>query len=360
MEYEFHPIANLFPLIEGKEFEELVADIKDHGVRDEIVCYANQIIDGRNRYRAAQAAGVEIPSWKFRALPEPKDDAFLRDLVISANIRRRHLTTEQRKEIAEELLKDNPARSDRSIAKEVGIDHKTVAAVRQETESSTNGEIPHSQERVEASGRKARGRKPGGEKKTRSKSAPKDQVQQPEPVDPSTSPPGEPIVSQQVAPQQPVVTAQLNLDLPFDAALTSVKDWFAALPTCQQNRVLAELERAHDTNEAVERSPERQAGPAQHEDTPVPTTSSVEETEDRVTRLIVRFNALPADRQKWCHRSNHLDKPEDAINHVKNNQAWSNVRDLLTALVALPAAEQDAFRAQVVVTPAAAELEQAA
>ena len=29
---EFHPIANVFPLIEGDEFKSLIEDIREHGV----------------------------------------------------------------------------------------------------------------------------------------------------------------------------------------------------------------------------------------------------------------------------------------------------------------------------------------
>jgi ParB-like chromosome segregation protein Spo0J len=58
----FHPLANLFPLIEGAEFEELVADVKAHGVREPIWLLDGQILDGRNRYRAAQVASVECPT----------------------------------------------------------------------------------------------------------------------------------------------------------------------------------------------------------------------------------------------------------------------------------------------------------
>ena len=102
--YEVHPFADAFPLIEGEEFEELVNDIKTHGLRQPIVLNHDRtvLIDGRNRYRACMAAGVDPV---FETLPERYTEAMILDYIVSANVERRHLNTGQRALIALEYEK---------------------------------------------------------------------------------------------------------------------------------------------------------------------------------------------------------------------------------------------------------------
>src|SRR5260221_9303852 len=61
MNYKSHPLADVLSLIEGAEFDRLVADIREHGLKDAISLYQGKILDGRNRERACSAAGVHSP-----------------------------------------------------------------------------------------------------------------------------------------------------------------------------------------------------------------------------------------------------------------------------------------------------------
>lgn len=93
----YHPLANIFPLLEGASFDELVADIKSNGLTDSIVLHEDgSILDGRNRYRACIAAEVDARMEMFHGA-DPL--AF----VISKNLKRRHLNESQRAYVAARL-----------------------------------------------------------------------------------------------------------------------------------------------------------------------------------------------------------------------------------------------------------------
>jgi hypothetical protein len=93
-EMPFHPVAGLFPPLEGPEYEALKADILTHGLHVPVVTFQGQIIDGRNRYRACRDLGIKpnFQEWDGRGS--------LVSFVLSLNQHRRHLTESQRAMIA--------------------------------------------------------------------------------------------------------------------------------------------------------------------------------------------------------------------------------------------------------------------
>jgi protein gp37/ParB-like chromosome segregation protein Spo0J len=92
--YTVHPLADVFPLLEGDEFDELVLSIKEHGLQTPIVLSTDEstVIDGRNRYRACMEAGVDPV---FRTISDRYDEVTIAHFIIRANVRRRNLNPGQ-------------------------------------------------------------------------------------------------------------------------------------------------------------------------------------------------------------------------------------------------------------------------
>src|ERR1700687_813959 len=93
-----HSLADTFPLMEGDDFKGLLADIKEHGQREPITLFENQILDGRNRHRACIQLRIKP---KFKTLPKSEDPMAF---VISENVKRRHLKESQRAWVAAGLI----------------------------------------------------------------------------------------------------------------------------------------------------------------------------------------------------------------------------------------------------------------
>jgi hypothetical protein len=179
-----HPAADLFPMMPDDELESLARDIAENGLRQGVVLWIStrmpvqtaaaargaMLLDGRNRLAAAVRALNGEPERLAETLDaalyvNPQNGARLIggeidpwDFVISANLRRRHLSVDDRKRIAEELLRRRPQRSDRDIGRQVRLDHKTIGSLRAENER--RGEIPHVSSRTDSAGRQQPATKP--------------------------------------------------------------------------------------------------------------------------------------------------------------------------------------------------------
>jgi ParB-like chromosome segregation protein Spo0J len=150
-----HPLALAIPEMLTDEYIDLVADIKAHGLREAIVLFENMILDGRHRAKACAELGIDPTTIAFTGTKAEAEA-----LVLSLNVHRRHLTFEQKQKIVEAELKRDPEQSDRAIAKKAKVSHPTVAKARAGISANGNDCHKPAPNRKEASGRKARGRKP--------------------------------------------------------------------------------------------------------------------------------------------------------------------------------------------------------
>jgi len=94
---EFHPVANIFPLMDGREFEDLVEDIRINGLMEPVTTYQGRIIDGRNRYRACLKAEVKPRFIEFDGCVP------LINFIVSLNLHRRQLNESQRAIVAAKI-----------------------------------------------------------------------------------------------------------------------------------------------------------------------------------------------------------------------------------------------------------------
>jgi hypothetical protein len=100
-----HPYADLFPMMSAVELDALTEDVAANGLRQPIVRYQGQVLDGRNRLLACEKAGVD-PAFT----DHEGDDESALALVISLNVQRRDMTSAQRAVVAARVLGQFPER----------------------------------------------------------------------------------------------------------------------------------------------------------------------------------------------------------------------------------------------------------
>ena len=128
-----HALAGQFDMIEesddgGAAFEGLKASIKAEGIKIPIKLYQSQVLDGRNRLKAALAVGHSFRPKDFETFHGSDADA--KAYVDAANIHRRHLSGDQKERLVQTRIEANPDASNRSIAKMCGVSHTFVSKVR--------------------------------------------------------------------------------------------------------------------------------------------------------------------------------------------------------------------------------------
>ena len=91
---KYHTYANLFPMMSRMEYEGLRDDIKTNGQMVPIIIHENQILDGRNRFKACHELDVPPVMELFSEYSYTGSDPL--SFVISNNLHRRHLSSSQR------------------------------------------------------------------------------------------------------------------------------------------------------------------------------------------------------------------------------------------------------------------------
>jgi hypothetical protein len=155
---KIHPACDLLPAMTPEELRALSDDIKANTLQERAKLIRDgdeyALIDGRSRLDALEMIGPiqvftgNVPNNKFFEVIEVNDPFAY---VVSANIHRRHLTLEQKRKVAADLLKIDPTKSNLALSKIVGVSDKTVASVRVALEGRS--EIPKVETRADTKGR---------------------------------------------------------------------------------------------------------------------------------------------------------------------------------------------------------------
>lgn len=147
----------VMPDLTAEEYAELKSDIATRGVMVPIEFDEHgNVLDGHHRLRACSELGIkEYPKVIRAGMTEAEKRTHARKL----NMARRQLNREQKQTLIREQLKETPEKSDRQIAKGLGVHHTTVNAQRKMLEK--NGDVAKLATSIDTKGRsQPRERKP--------------------------------------------------------------------------------------------------------------------------------------------------------------------------------------------------------
>ena len=114
-DYSINHWCGLLPDMKPRAFAELKDDIELYGLKDKIELLNLEVVDGRHRLRALQELGIELSDEHFVHL-DPKTDA--RAHVSSKNLKRRHLSTGAKAELARKFSQGSTRGGDRRSKKQ--------------------------------------------------------------------------------------------------------------------------------------------------------------------------------------------------------------------------------------------------
>jgi hypothetical protein len=121
-EYTVNEYALLFPMMEGKAYDDFKADIAANSLREPVVLWRGQLIDGRNRYKACRELGI---AFETEDLPDDTDPLAY---VLSKNLHRRQLTESQLAALTVDIA--NMQRGDNQHTNDSGKEEKYKGSFR--------------------------------------------------------------------------------------------------------------------------------------------------------------------------------------------------------------------------------------
>jgi hypothetical protein len=223
---QVHEAAEEFTVPTEAELQKLADDIAANGLQNKVKIQRRDgrlvLLDGRSRLDALELNDRTIDlddTSIFEVVAETVDPVAY---IIGANILRRHLTGEQRQDLLIKLIARAPEKSDRQIAKEAGVDHKTLAKAR--AKGQDVGSIPHVAKRIDSKGRK----QPATKVRKPEVAASPPPAASPAAISPATASP-EPLAPLAVQVLPPPVALPLgNTDVDPDASAAARKAAYAA------------------------------------------------------------------------------------------------------------------------------------
>lgn len=129
-------LYQIIPPLSDDDYRRLKGDIEEVGVLESVKYDEDgNIIDGHHRVKACKELGItDWPREVLSGLSEQEKRTRARSL----NLNRRHLTSAQKRELIQQQLEDTPEKSNREVARELGVSHHTVQSVKCE-----GGQIAH-------------------------------------------------------------------------------------------------------------------------------------------------------------------------------------------------------------------------